>query len=322
MGRQKPVAKDLLANISSSVDAQPAPTQHPKLKQKRIKKAQPKATVTQIDSEDTLLISKLAESEKTTSIPEKRSAETQPSESTRSKRPNHLGHAHSFSLQSFENRKELADKKRVVSSLQKTNKSLQSKMKTLEDQAEAAIKTQNDAEENTESAEAIRKVLEVPKREAKEKMSQAQKELQDALATKEAEVKAADEKGYNEGVADVMADYEKQVKQACNKGFTLGWMTLLKKLEIPDDSSLRNTDVLPLPFPLTPSQSDDDSESEEEVLVRKSKEAAGVKSPIPNEQETSSLIWMDAPKGTWVQLVLEVSFATQEVLGFMATVRR
>ncbi|GMP31162.1 hypothetical protein CsSME_00005492 [Camellia sinensis var. sinensis] len=39
---------------------------------------------------------------------------------------------------------------------------------------------------------------------------------------------AADEKGYNEGVADVTTDYEKQVKQACNKVFTLGWMTLLK----------------------------------------------------------------------------------------------
>ncbi|XP_028102844.1 plectin-like [Camellia sinensis] len=149
MGRQKAVAKDLLANIPDSVDAQSAPTQ-PKPKTKRIKKAQPKA----------------------------------------------IQHAHSFSVQSFENQNELADKKR----------------ETLEDQAEATIKAQNDAEEKAESAEAIRKVLEAQKKEAEEKMSQAQKELQDALATKEAEVKAADEKGYNEGVADVAADYEKQVK--------------------------------------------------------------------------------------------------------------
>ncbi|XP_028084311.1 flocculation protein FLO11-like [Camellia sinensis] len=81
---------------------------------------------------------------------------------------------------------------------------------TLEDQAEAAIKAQNVAEEKAESAKAIRKVLEAQKGEAGEKMSQVQKELQDALAIKEAEVKAADEKGYNEGVADVTADYEKQ----------------------------------------------------------------------------------------------------------------
>ncbi|CAL5418691.1 unnamed protein product [Camellia sinensis] len=86
MGRQKAIAKDLLANIPDSVDAQPAPTQ-PKPKQKRIKKAQPKATVTQVDTEDTLPISKLAESDKSYSAAEKRPAEAQSSESTQSKRP-------------------------------------------------------------------------------------------------------------------------------------------------------------------------------------------------------------------------------------------
>ncbi|XP_028091963.1 nucleolin 1-like [Camellia sinensis] len=172
-----------------------------------------------------------------------------------------IQHAHSFSIQSFENQEKLAEMKREVSSLQNSNKSLQSKMKKLEDQAEAAIKAQNDAEEKPESVEAIRKVLEAQKREVEEKVAQAQKELQVALATKEAEVKAADEKDYNEGVADVTADYEKQ------------------------DSPLRNTDALPLPFPPTPSQTaDDDSESEEEVLVRKSKDVAGTKSSPQNEQ--------------------------------------
>ncbi|XP_028117058.1 uncharacterized protein LOC114314773 [Camellia sinensis] len=58
-----------------------------------------------------------------------------------------IQNAHSFSVQVFENRKKLADKKRKAASLQKTNKNLQSKMKTLEDQAKAAIKAQNDAEE-------------------------------------------------------------------------------------------------------------------------------------------------------------------------------
>ncbi|GMP42759.1 hypothetical protein CsSME_00012391 [Camellia sinensis var. sinensis] len=144
-----------------------------------------------------------------------------------------IQHAHSFSVQSFENREKLTETKREVSSLQKANKSLQSKMKKLEEQAEAAVKAQNVAKEKAESAEAIKKVLESDKREAEEKMTQAQNELQEALATKEAEVKAADEKGYNEGVADVTTDYEKQVKQAYNKGFTLGWMTLLKKLVSP-----------------------------------------------------------------------------------------
>ncbi|XP_028124115.1 uncharacterized protein LOC114321173 [Camellia sinensis] len=170
-------------------------------------------------------------------------------------------------MQSFETKKALADKTREATSLQKTNRNLQSKMKTLADQAEAAVKAKDVAEEKAEATDAIKKVLEAQRKEAEEKTTEAQKELQDTLATKDAELKAADEKGYNKGVADVTADYEKQVK-----------------LEIPDDSLLRNTDVLPLPFPSTPSQSDDDFEPEEEALVRKSKEAAGTKSPAQNEQ--------------------------------------
>ena len=62
-------------------------------------------------------------------------------------------------------------------------------------------------------------------------------------------------------------------------------MTLLKRLDVPEDSTLRNADVLPLPFPPTLSQPvDDDSESEEEVLVRKSKDVAGAMSLSQNEQ--------------------------------------
>ncbi|XP_028052874.1 dynactin subunit 1-like [Camellia sinensis] len=121
-----------------------------------------------------------------------------------------IQHAHSFSVQSFENQEKLAEKKREVSTLQKTNKNSQSKMKSLEDQAEAVIKAQNDAEEKADSAKAIKKVLEAKKKDVEEKTAQVQKELQDTLATKEAEIKAADEKGYNKGVTDVTADYEKQ----------------------------------------------------------------------------------------------------------------
>ena len=73
-------------------------------------------------------------------------------------------------MQSFENRERLVEMKREFSSLQKTNKGLQSKMKKLEDQDEAAIKAQTNAEEKAEAAEAIRKVAESQKREAEEKM--------------------------------------------------------------------------------------------------------------------------------------------------------
>ncbi|XP_028073735.1 uncharacterized protein LOC114276155 [Camellia sinensis] len=71
MGRQRAVAKDLLANIPSDVDAQPTQTQ-PLPKQKRIK---------------SLSISKLHESDKSQSAAEKRRSEAQPSESPKSKKP-------------------------------------------------------------------------------------------------------------------------------------------------------------------------------------------------------------------------------------------
>ncbi|XP_028062968.1 uncharacterized protein LOC114266278 [Camellia sinensis] len=130
-------------------------------------------------------------------------------------------HAHSFSMQSFEIRKALADKTREVASLQKASKKTEAKMKTLADQAEAAVKAKDVAEEKADVAEAINKALEAQRKEAKEKTVEAQKELQDALATKAVEVKVADEKAYAEGVADVMADYEKQEGEEVPKDATL-----------------------------------------------------------------------------------------------------
>ncbi|XP_028113656.1 radixin-like [Camellia sinensis] len=185
---------------------------------------------------------------------------------------------------------------REVSALKKENKSLESKMKKLEDQAEAATKAQQMAEEKAESAEAIRKVAEAEKKEAEVKKAQAEKELQKALATKEAEVKEADEKAYAQGMDDVTEEYKLQVRQACNRGFSLGWMALVKKLNIPDDSPLRQADAIPLPFPPPPppSQAEDESESEADTedednndgdaLIRKPKDADETKSPPPTEQ--------------------------------------
>ncbi|XP_028115874.1 uncharacterized abhydrolase domain-containing protein DDB_G0269086-like [Camellia sinensis] len=290
MGRPKPVAQDLLADLPADIDAIPTQSMPPP-KPKRIKKAQPKAKATEVEAEDALPISKLAESKKTSSASAKRSAENPPSESTQTKKPRSasattsgskkpdvpwapkitledrpimsnesaddinvgvalstalllpgdlernaeyseyenyalmlqhsvqaIQHAHSFSMQAFENRTKLVDLKREVSALTKENKSLQLKMKKLEDQAEAATKAQTLAEEKAESAEAIRKVAEAEKREAEEKKAQAEKELQDALSTKDAEIKAADEKAYAQGMADVTEEYKLQVRQACNRG--------------------------------------------------------------------------------------------------------
>ncbi|XP_028110654.1 methyl-CpG-binding domain-containing protein 10-like [Camellia sinensis] len=83
-------------------------------------------------------------------------------------------------------------------------------MKKLEDQAEAATKAQSLAEEKAESAEAIKKVAEAEKKEAEDKKAQAEKEPQDALSTKDVEIKAADEKAYAQGMANVTEEYKLQ----------------------------------------------------------------------------------------------------------------
>ncbi|XP_028069790.1 uncharacterized protein LOC114272318 [Camellia sinensis] len=306
MGCKKVVADNLLADIPDVGTAQPAQSQpQPKPKPKRLKKVEPKTTVTQIDTEDTLLISKIAEAEKSASAVEKRPAEAAPSESTRSKRPRSksattsgslksnapwaspitiedksvrasdsvddieaIQHGHSFAMQAFNIKKELVHKTKEAVNLSKSLNKVEGKMKALTNRAEATKKAQDEAEEKADVAEAIAKVLAAEKKEAeaKAKMVEAQKELQEGLATKEDEIKAADEKAYAEGAADVKEDYKRQVRQTCNKGYTLGWMAALKALAIPEDSPLRNANSFVLPFPPTPSQSKDDSESEKEAL--------------------------------------------------------
>ncbi|XP_028091514.1 uncharacterized protein LOC114291836 [Camellia sinensis] len=166
-----------------------------------------------------------------------------------------IQHAHSFSMQSFENRQRLVDMKREASSLKKEIKSLESRMKKLEDQAEAATKAQTLAEEKAESAEAVKKVAEAEKREAEAKKAQAEKELQQALATKEAEVKEADEKAYTQGMVDVAEDYKLQVRQ------------------VEDESELE-----------VDAKDEDEENNDDEALVRKPKDAAEAKSPPPAEQ--------------------------------------
>ncbi|CAL5376483.1 unnamed protein product [Camellia sinensis] len=86
MGRPKPIAQDLLADLPTDVDAVP-PQPLPPPKPRRTKKAQPKAKTTEVEAEDALPISQLAESKKATSASAKRSAEAQPSGSTQSKKP-------------------------------------------------------------------------------------------------------------------------------------------------------------------------------------------------------------------------------------------
>ncbi|XP_028061798.1 uncharacterized protein LOC114265228 [Camellia sinensis] len=76
--------------------------------------------------------------------------------------------------------------------------------------ANAARKAQDEAREKAGVAEVIAKVLEAEKKKAEAKTAKAQAELIVVLATKDAEIKAADKKAYTKGAADVREDCKKQ----------------------------------------------------------------------------------------------------------------
>ncbi|XP_028096096.1 plectin-like [Camellia sinensis] len=253
MGRKKAVVDDLLADIPDSVDAQAAQTQPQlKPKPKRLKKAYPKATSDKTPSatekrpadaqpSKSTRSKRLRSSSATTSGPLKHDSPWAPPITIDDKsvkagdsannievsialstalllpkdlnRNAQISEYENFALMLQHSIQELVDKTREVTSLQKAIKMTEAKMKILADQAEAAVKAKDDAEEKADAAEAINKVLEAQKKEAEKKTAEAQKELQDALATKEAEIKATDERAYAEGAANVKEDYKKQVKK-------------------------------------------------------------------------------------------------------------
>ncbi|XP_028077495.1 radixin-like [Camellia sinensis] len=277
MGCPKPVAVDLLADLPADVDTVPAQSMPP-LKPKRIKKAQPKAKATVVETEDTLPISQLAGSKKTSSAPAKKSAETQPAESSKSKK------ARSSSATTSGSKKPdvpwapkiTLEDRPIMSSESADDINVGVALST-------ALLLPGDLERNAEYTEAIRKVAEAEKIEAEDRKAQVEKELQEALATKDVEIKEADEKAYAQGMADVTEEYK------------------LQKLDLLADSPFRNADAIPLPFPPPPppSQPEDASESEDEdggededeaeTLVRKPREAVGTKSPSLNEQGSSDV---------------------------------
>ncbi|THG00415.1 hypothetical protein TEA_019691 [Camellia sinensis var. sinensis] len=86
MVRPRPVVQDPLADLPTDADAAPTHAMPPP-KPKRVKKAQPKAKVTDAEVDDALPISQLAGSKKSTSASTKRSAEAQPLGPTQSKKP-------------------------------------------------------------------------------------------------------------------------------------------------------------------------------------------------------------------------------------------
>ncbi|XP_028052400.1 uncharacterized protein LOC114256904 [Camellia sinensis] len=99
--------------------------------------------------------------------------------------------------------KELVRKSKEAAGFLASLNNAEAKMKMLLDQAEAAKKAQDQAEEKAEATEAVAEVFKAQVKEVEAKTAEAQAKLRDALATKEAEIKAADEKAFSEGQAAV-----------------------------------------------------------------------------------------------------------------------
>ncbi|XP_028075194.1 uncharacterized protein LOC114277494 [Camellia sinensis] len=258
--RKPAVVKDLLTNLPGIVNVQPLSSPQLTPKPKRVKKAKAKATVTQIDSEDTVPISKLAETEKSAPSTEKRPAENPSSEAPPAKKPRSdhqesssyprgmvwapeimlddrpltagdsaanlehsvlaIQHAHSYATKTEMMRKDLAKDAKTAQSL-----------------------AEEKAKEAKNEAEAARADLEA----ANVKVADMEAKLQEALANKEAKVKAADEKAFEEGQVAVRDQYKQQLE---------------------------------VPFPPEPEEDAEDDEAdevEEEV-------AANAKSPTLNDQ--------------------------------------
>ncbi|XP_028078518.1 uncharacterized protein LOC114280358 [Camellia sinensis] len=97
------------------------------------------------------------------------------------------------------------------------------------DQAKAAKAAQNLAEEKAKLADDEAEVARADLVVAKAKAANIEAKLQEALDSKEVEVKAADEKAFEEGQAAIRNQYKQQVNLACNRGYYLGWTATLAK---------------------------------------------------------------------------------------------
>ncbi|XP_028092493.1 tropomyosin-2-like [Camellia sinensis] len=132
-----------------------------------------------------------------------------------------IQHAHSYATKTEMMRKDLAKKTKEAAKLLSSLNKAKASNRALMDQAKDAKTAQSLAEEKAKEAkneaEAARADLEA----ANAKVADMEAKLQEALANKEAEVKAADEKAFEEGQATVHDQYKQQVNLACNRGYYL-----------------------------------------------------------------------------------------------------
>ncbi|GMQ10384.1 hypothetical protein CsSME_00053404 [Camellia sinensis var. sinensis] len=156
-----------------------------------------------------------------------------------------MQHAHAFAYKADLMKKDLIKKEQeATDTLQQLNEAEATRMRLL-DKFNAARRGEQWTEATTKAA--------------KKRATKVENDLAKALATKDTEIKATDEKAYAE---------------ACNRGYCLRWAMALEKLSDSKDSPLRDFGQLKVSFPPSPPPTLNDQvmdlTEENEVEVSKS----------------------------------------------------
>ena len=88
--------------------------------------------------------------------------------------------------------------------------------------------------------------------------------LSEEVADLRAALEACENKWYNEGFADAEKSVELVVIQAWELSFREGWMAALQALRVPEDSSLRDPNQIPVPVSVPAAQNPASPNKEEE----------------------------------------------------------
>ena len=88
--------------------------------------------------------------------------------------------------------------------------------------------------------------------------------LSEEVADLRAALEACENKWYNEGFADAEKSVELVVIQARELSFREGWMATLQALRVPEDSSLRDPNQIPVPVSVPAAQNPASPNKEEE----------------------------------------------------------
>ncbi|GMP60614.1 hypothetical protein CsSME_00023399 [Camellia sinensis var. sinensis] len=147
-------------------------------------------------------------------------------------------HAHSFTTKAEAVKKELTQRTKEATRLLFSLNQAKARACYFMDKSKAIQAAQSQAEEKAEAAEAITEA------------AQAEAELKNALGSKEAEIKEADEKAY----------YKQQLNLACNKGYYLGWMAANEgfeaKVAVGAKSHILNEQASKIVFPKATSETE------------------------------------------------------------------